>query len=204
MPMVAENCVEFFTDSTVMVDRLASDIRSAKSTVHLLYYILACDSLGQKIIDALQAAAANGITCRVLLDGFASRSAFRRHGLAALLRKSGIQVVPALPTSTLRRRDLRNHRKLAVIDNALAYAGSQNLINPDYDGKRGGPWVDCSARFTGPVIGEFAAVFASDWAFETNQELDVPAPDRIAGETGSPTETGTLMQVVPTGPSITG
>jgi len=199
MPVVGGNQIEFFTDSSVMVDRLAADIRSASSSVHLLYYILAGDASGQRIIDALRATAARGVTCRVLLDAFASRSAFRPDGFAAVLRKSGVQVVPALPTSTLRRRDLRNHRKLAIIDNACAYAGSQNLINPDYGGKRGGPWVDCSARFTGPVIGEFAAVFASDWAFETNQELDVPAPAALPPMAG-----GMQMQVVPTGPASAG
>jgi cardiolipin synthase len=111
----------------------------------------------------------------------------------------GIEVVAALPSSPLRRRDLRNHRKLAVIDDRLAYAGSQNLIDPDYDGKHGGPWVDLSGRYTGPVVAELATVFIVNWAFETNQQLQAPSPAQT-----SPIEGGTPMQVVPTGPTSAG
>jgi cardiolipin synthase len=182
-----------------MVDRLAADVAAATSHVHLLYYILACDATGMKITGALKAAVQRGVTCRVLLDQFASRAAFRRGGLAAQLRAAGVEVVAALPSSPLRRRDLRNHRKLAIIDDKLAYAGSQNLINPDYGGRRGGPWVDLSGRFTGPVVAELATVFVTDWAFETNQLLGAPSPaETMMIEDGVP------MQVVPTGPASQG
>jgi cardiolipin synthase len=93
--------------------------------------------------------------------------------------------------------DLRNHRKLSVIDNKIAYCGSHNLINPDYGGRHGGPWVDVTGRYTGPIAGELARVFAEDWAFETDEFLDPPAlPDL------PPTSSdGGEMQVVPTGPN---
>jgi cardiolipin synthase len=199
MPVVGGNRVEFFTNPAEMVSRLAADIESATASVHLLYYILADDATGRQIIVALKKATGRGVTCRVILDAFASRHAFGRNGFAAELKASNVEVIPALPTSTLRRRDLRNHRKLAVIDNQCAYSGSMNLINPDYNGRRGGPWVDLSARFQGPVVAEFAAVFAGDWAFETDQLLDVPAPGSI-----TPFETGTPMQLAPTGPASPG
>ena len=199
MPVVAGSTVELLTESATTVGRLADDIGAATSHVHLLYYLLAGDATGQRVAAALKAAAGRGVTCRVLLDGFASRAAFRRHGLATDLRAAGVEVAAALPSSPLRRRDLRNHRKLSVIDDRVAYAGSQNLIDPDYGGKRGGPWVDLSGRYTGPVVAELAAVFATDWAFETNRELDVPAPAGLPAAAG-----GLPMQVVPTGPTSAG
>jgi cardiolipin synthase len=195
MPVVLGNAVEFFTESAVVVNRLSADIEAAKSHVHLLYYIFAPDATGQQIAGALAKAAKRGVKCRVIIDQFASRSDFRRNGFASQLRASGVEVVAALPSSPLRRRDLRNHRKLAIIDDRIAYNGSQNLINADYGGRRGGPWVDLSGRFTGPVVAEFATVFVMDWAFETNQELDAPSPDTIGKIAG-----GVPMQVVPSGP----
>ncbi len=195
MPVVNGNTVEFFTDSATVVGRLAEDIESATSHVHLLYYIFAPDATGERIAAALKSAAARGVKCRVIVDQFASRSDFRKGGFASQLTSAGVEVVAALPSSLSRRRDLRNHRKLAVIDNRLAYAGSQNLISPDYGGKRGGPWVDLSGRITGPIVAEFATVFASDWAFETNEQLNAPAIDTIPQMSG-----GAPMQIVPTGP----
>jgi cardiolipin synthase len=119
------------------------------------------------------------------------------------LREAGVQLAAALPVAPISRQlprmDLRNHRKLAVIDGKVAYAGSQNLINASYGRTRCGPWVDLSARFTGPVVAELAAVFNEDWAFETGEELPRPSIDEaVALDHGVP------AQVVPTGPSPPG
>jgi cardiolipin synthase len=198
MPVVCDSAVEFFTDSATTINRLTADIAAATKHVHLLYYILGEDETGERIVRALATARANGVTCRVILDQFASRADFGRHGIVAAMRACGVEVVGALPSSPLRRRDLRNHRKLAVIDDRVAYAGSQNLINPDYGGKRGAPWVDLTGRFTGPVVAEHATIFATDWAFEIGEQLDAPRPSAIAG---AATSTPSMpMQVVPTGP----
>src|SRR5580658_9289458 len=180
MPVVLGNEVEFFSESAVMVDRLAGDIAGAKSEVHLLYYILCADETGRKIAEQLKAAAGRGVRCRVLADAFASRFIFRSGGLGEELKGAGVGVTAALPRSPRRRRDLRNHRKMAVIDRRVAYCGSQNLINADYGGKHGGPWFDLTGRFAGPVVGEFATIFAMDWAFETGEMLEVPKLGEIS------------------------
>ena len=195
MPVVVGNGVEFISESVEMVDRLAGDIAGATSEVHLLYYILCADETGRKIAEQLKAAAGRGVKCRVLVDALASRFIFRSGGLAGELKRAGVEVTAALPRSPLRRRDLRNHRKMGVIDRRVAYCGSQNLINADYGGRRGGPWFDLTGRFTGPVVGEFATIFAMDWAFETGEILEVPKPGDI-----SAVADGVAMQVVPTGP----
>lgn len=195
-PVVPGNRFELLGDSTQTVERLCADIDSAVSHAHLLYYIFAPDETGRKVSAALVRAAGRGVRCRVLVDAFASRSILGRGRLASELGRQGVPVVAAMPTSPLRRRDLRNHRKLAVIDDRVAYVGSQNMVNADYGGRRGGPWFDLTGRFTGPVVRQVASVFAEDWAFETEQFLEVPPAGAFAPEPG-----GVPMQVVPTGPA---
>lgn len=199
MPVLAANHVDFLGSTPEMVDRLIADIKAAAAEVHLLFYIVAPDETGRRVAAALIEAVRRGVSCRLLADSFASRRIFGRNGLAAELMLAGVEVVPALPTSPLRRRDLRNHRKLAVIDKKIAYAGSHNLINADYGGRHGGPWVDLSGRFTGPIVGELSVVFAEDWAFETQRMLAAAWPDDIPPAAGD-----IPMQVVPTGPADPG
>jgi len=202
LPVLCGNTIDLLADSSAMIDRLVADIDAARSQVHLLYYIFAPDATGQKVADALEAAVRRGVVCRVLADAVASRTFFRRRGLVRRLKAAGVRVAAALPVAPIQRRlprmDLRNHRKLAVIDDRIALIGSQNVIDADYGGRRGAPWVDLTLRIAGPAVQELAIVFAEDWAFETNEVLEVhtaadgPVPD------------GTPMQTVPTGPTSSG
>ncbi|MGD1276829.1 MAG: cardiolipin synthase [Tepidisphaeraceae bacterium] len=199
LPALAGNRVEFFPDAGQFTDRLVGEIEAAQSHVHLLYYIFACDAPARRVVDALLGAARRGVKCRVLADAVASRVFFGRRGLAKTLVNGGVQVAAALPVALIRRRlarmDLRNHRKLAIIDGQAAYVGSHNLIDPSYGGRRGGPWFDLTTRLAGPIVSELALVFAEDWFFETNQELELPLPQSLdpAGELA--------VQAVPTGPT---
>jgi len=101
----------------------------------------------------------------------------------------------------LGRMDLRNHRKLAIIDGQTAYAGSHNIVDPDYGGRRGSPWIDLTGRFTGPIVGELASIFAEDWAFETGVEIEIPYPDPARVQSPNGPADDVLAQVVPTGPT---
>lgn len=204
LPVAGGNGVEFITECTPMVDRLVADIDAAASRVHLLYYMFVADATGNRVADALERAVRRGVKCRVLADAVASRSFFHHDcGLARRLRAAGVEVTAALPVAVIQRRlprmDLRNHRKLAVIDGTVGYCGSHNLVNADYGGRRGGPWVDVTGRFTGPIVSELAAVFAEDWGFETDQILEVCTQGIAA-----PLDRGTPMQAVPTGPTSVG
>ena len=195
LPVVG-GAVELLPTCDQLIARLAADIDAANSEVHLMYYIFAPDLRGQRIAEAMIAAAKRGVRCRVLADAVGSRAFFHRDGLAHRLRQAGIEVAAAMPVAPisrgLPRMDLRNHRKIAFIDGTLAYAGSHNVIDPDYGGRRGAPWVDITGRFTGAVARQLGLIFAEDWAFETGQMLDVPHG----------TTSGTSpMQVVPTGPA---
>jgi cardiolipin synthase len=203
MPVLQGNGVEFIPDAEQFFTRLVGDIDSAKKSVDLLYFIIACDATARRIVDAVCRAAGRGVRCRVLADAVASRGFLRRSSLLKELRGAGVEVAAALPVELIRRRlprmDLRNHRKLAVIDGVIGYCGSHNLINADYGGKRGGPWYDLTGRFVGPVVDELAIVFDEDWSFETEKPFAGPSAydtSRCAGDC--------LMQVAPTGPSAPG
>ncbi len=200
LPVVHGNQVEFITETPALIERLVADIDAASSRVHLLYYIWESDASGEAVTRAVQRAAARGVQCRVLVDAVASRRFFHYHGPARRLVAQGVRVAAAMQVALIRRGlprvDLRNHRKLAVIDDRIAYAGSHNLVNADYGGRKGAPWVDITGRFTGAIVGELARIFSEDWAFETNEFLDAAAlpPTAHSAEDSA-------MQVVPTGPS---
>lgn len=209
LPVLAGNRVEFLPEAVGFRDRLRADIDAAKQSIHLLYYIIACDTTAIEIVDAVIAAQKRGVKCRVLADALASRKFFHNTGLAPKLRAGGVEVVPALPVAPFRRHlarlDLRNHRKLAIIDGHIAYNGSHNLINADYGGRRGNPWVDVTGRFTGPIVGELASVFAEDWEFETGEEINIPYPESEAKQdSGGAAKDGQDFpaQAVPTGPTL--
>jgi cardiolipin synthase len=115
------------------------------------------------------------------------------------MRAAGIDLREALPVGILRRYaarvDLRNHRKLAVIDGRIGYSGSQNIVDTDY-GTRNLVWHDMMVRLTGPIILELLAVFVGDWYFTTNEFLsphDLAPPPAVTGAIAA--------QVLPSGPN---
>ena len=202
MPILGGNSVELLPVTEEKIDRLVADIDAAKHHVHLLYYIFEPDQIGSRIAEALIRAADRGVKCRVLADAVGSRRLFSLWSRTVLgqMRNKGVDVRRMLPASPLRRKlarlDLRNHRKLSVIDGTIAYTGSQNIVNPDYGHPKAGKWIDLSGRFTGPVVGQLQAVFYEDWAFETDETLNEPDIFPRLKPTGE-----TPAQAVPTGPT---
>ncbi len=190
-----ENSVELLSNYDESVNRLVNDIDQATHSVHLLYYIFADDGVGAKVIAALQRAAQRGVVCRVLIDALGSRKWSK--SVEQKLTAAGAQVRWALEVSFLRRKsaraDLRNHRKIAVIDGRVAYTGSQNLVDSDF--KPGITYEELVVRVTGPVTLQLQAVFVADWFLETEEVLETPDlfPDPVgAGNTPA--------QVLPSGP----
>ena len=201
-PIVGGNDAELIPSAQDLCDKVTREIDNAKHHVHLLYYIFSPDSIGHCLGDALIRAHKRGVRCRVLADAAGSRPLFRSD-LYHKLEAAGVEIREMLPVQLWRRKlariDLRNHRKLAVIDGSVAYAGSHNAVNDDYGHKHAGRWIDLSGRFTGPIVAQFQQVFCEDWAFETNQSLEsedlFPQLDPV-GEIAA--------QVVPTGPNHEG
>jgi cardiolipin synthase A/B len=194
-PILSGNQFELLPDYEEAVDRLVADIAAAQDHVHLEYYIFANDSTGKRVAEAMIAAARRAVKCRVLMDSLGSRPALRT--LAPRLRKAGIEVVEVLPVGFFRRehtrRDLRNHRKIAVIDGRIGYIGSQNLVNADF--KRGLIYQELVTRVRGPVVLQLQAVLLTDYCLETAAqpgELGLFTPPETAGSS--------LAQVLPSGP----
>jgi len=184
-----------------LVAQMVKDIDSAKHTVTLLYYIFARDSMTLPLIEALEKAAKRGVKCYVLLDELGAKKFLRDESVS--FKKAGIKLQGALPLSRLKRTpltarfDLRNHRKLAVIDCEVAYMGSHNMIEPSYGGKAGGrKWEDLTLRLTGPIVEQIQGVFLQDWYVETDDPLTecIPRAHR---------EENILypLQTVPSGPA---
>ncbi|MBN1396040.1 MAG: cardiolipin synthase [Pirellulales bacterium] len=197
LPVVAGNSISLMSKTEEVIDRLVAEIDAAKHHVHLLFYIFQDDAVGRRVADALVRAVGRGVTCRVLADAVGSRRLFKR--LAPELRRRGVRIYPVLPANLWRlpfaRLDLRNHRKLVVIDGAVAFAGSQNIVEPSYGHKKAGVWHDIMARVTGPVVRQLQGIFLEDWFYESGELLD-DAALFPASPAGGPI----AVQVIPTGP----
>jgi cardiolipin synthase len=196
-PILGGNAIEILVDYYGTIDRLVADIEHAEHHVHLLFYIFADDDATAPVIDALGRAAKRGVRCRALADAIGSRSGLRP--LGPKLRALGVELHGMLPVRLLpwrkARLDLRNHRKIAIIDGRVGYTGSQNLIAAEI--RDGLAYEDLMVRVTGPVVLELQYVFASDWYLETNEVLDGDA------EFPGPEITGGIpAQVLPSGPAF--
>lgn len=166
------NHAELMPDAEQTLQRMVSDIDAATDNVHILYYIWLTDNTGTAIADAVMRAAQRGVTCRVMVDGLGSR-AFIKSDLWKKLKAAGVQTAIALPfrnvikTILFSRLDLRNHRKITLIDNKITYCGSQNCADPAFLVKaKYAPWVDIMLRFEGDIVAQNQLLFASDWLAE--------------------------------------
>lgn len=203
LPPVSGNRVELLVEQDFF-SRLIADINAATTQVHLLTYIWMIGGVGDRVGEAIMAAADRGVTCRVLVDGVGSRR-FLGGALCRRLRAAGVEVVAALPASLLRipfaRLDLRNHRKLVVIDGRIALLGSHNLTDDTFRVARRpsiGPWLDASLRIEGPAAQAAQLVFVQDWL------LDAPNPpavdDTLIPDPEPAENPGTVVQIIPSGP----
>jgi cardiolipin synthase A/B len=189
------NALEILTDYAGTIDCLIADIDSAQHHVHLLFYVYEPDETGTRVTQALIGAAARGVQCRVLLDAFGAKRGL--HRLAPAMRAAGIETVAVLPVGLFRRKaarfDLRNHRKIVVIDGHIGYIGSQNIVDAGF--VKGYPNEELVVRLTGPAVAQLQAVFLADRYFETEDVLEspelVPEPVPVGNSE---------VQLVPSGP----
>jgi cardiolipin synthase len=191
LPAVEGNSMELIDDYDSVIERLVEDIDAAKKHVRILSYIFADDRTGMLVIDALGRAVDRGVDCHVILDAVGSHH-WARATLEALQQR-GVQARGALPFRPLRhrtRRDMRNHRKLFIVDGGIGYAGSQNIVCRDF--RPGVVNRELVARVTGPAVVEMTAVFLTDWYLETEQLLDPEPP--IPARSGK-----CRLQVLPSG-----
>ncbi|QGH68775.1 cardiolipin synthase [Pseudactinotalea sp. HY158] len=204
LPMLPNNHAELLTDYKGMIARMVDDIDRAEKYVHVEFFILVCDETTAPFFDALARARERGVTVRVLTDHLSQLTYPFRRRTAERLARMGAEYHAMLPISPIRsgrRLDLRNHRKLVVIDGLIGHTGSMNLIADHYHKRtalrRGLHWRELMMRLQGPVVRELDAVFATDWYSETDELL--PLDYTELPETGP----GALdAQVLPSGPSF--
>ncbi len=194
-PALGGNKIDLIVDYEAVIAAIVADIDNALHQVHILTYIFANDRTGGRIIDALGRAVGRGVTCRVLIDALGSRHWAKQ--VMRRLKANGVEVQQALPLSFLRlksaRADLRNHRKITVIDGHVGYIGSQNLIDAGL-----GPGMvnhELVVRACGAVVLELQAIFAADWFMESGESLN--ARDLYPHR---PAEGEVVAQVLPSGP----
>lgn len=199
LPPTRGNEVGLHHDSEKMFLDLSLAIQSARSHVHMEYYIFQPDATGQAIRDLLVAKAREGVQCRLLLDFVGCWKLFPR--FLRPLREAGVEVVffmPVIPWRGRWRVNFRNHRKIVVIDGKIGFTGSQN-IGDEYAGRHRVQWRDTHVRITGPAVHYMQEVFIEDWFFasrrQIGQDMQVyfPVPE-AAGDH--------LVQVVPSGPDL--
>jgi len=205
IPALQDNELQLIDTSDLFFDNLIQDIRLARSHCYLQFYIMSEGGRVDEVVEELIKIADRGIICRVMLDSIGSKK-FLAGKVPDRMRRAGIEVVEVLPAGIFRylfvRVDLRNHRKVVIVDNKVAYTGSQNLVDPRFFKQDSGvgEWKDTMVRIRGPLIEAMTAAFLYDWVLETedspedlteNHDLHRPSP---AGKA--------VVQMLPSGPGF--
>ncbi|NQX26074.1 cardiolipin synthase [Microbacteriaceae bacterium VKM Ac-2854] len=212
MPLVGGNDAQLQGGYEETIQAMADEIDRARRYVHVEFYILAADKTTAPFFDALDRATARGVTVRILLDHIASIRVpgYPSHTLKRLkkLEKAGARWAYMLPVRPWRwqyqRPDLRNHRKLLVVDGNSAFMGSQNVVDSSYNKRgnkrRGLHWKDLMVRLEGPIVQGVNAIFITDWYSETDELLLREAEPMQALQRRDTID----CQVVPSGPGFAG
>jgi cardiolipin synthase len=202
-PVLQGNRLLLLQDYGEVFRSLIEAIACSHRSCHLEFYIWHAGGLADELLKAVIEAAQRGVVCRLLLDALGSKP-FLRSSLAGRLRQAGVELATALPvglfTTLVTRADLRNHRKLAVIDGEVAWTGSQNLVDPRFfkQDEGVGQWVDAMVRIEGPVVEALGGLFIHDWEIATGDGLDSLA---ISHDVRQVPEQGPVpVQVIPSGP----
>jgi cardiolipin synthase len=196
-PVSHGNHVTLYHETEQAFAALLDAIAQARHHVHLEFYIFRSDATGQRLADLLAQKAKEGVEVRLLYD--AMGCVRTRQRLFQPLRAAGGQVRAFLPLNPLRSHiqvNLRNHRKIVVVDGRVAFTGGMN-IGDEYLGKSAyfGYWRDEFLRMEGPAVGALQRVFAEDWDFAGGE-----VPDGGAYFPDLPAAGAAAVQVVESGP----
>lgn len=206
LPIVGGTRAELIDDYDAAIAAMVADIDTAERYVHVEFFILTLDATTEPFFAALERATARGVTVRVLSDHLMSILYPPRTETLGRLAAMGAEWHGMLPLRPWKgqwqRPDLRNHRKLVVVDGRVGHTGSQNMIAAHYGKKksirRGLRWKEVMVRLEGPVVRELDAVFVTDWFSETDELLPLDTSPVVLPDDP------TLLdaQVLPSGPSF--
>ena len=212
LPAAGGNTAHLISDYQASIDAMTADIDTAERFVHVEFFIVSLDTTTKGFFAAMERAVQRGVVVRVLLDHISTGRSATHEATYAELDRIGAKwsfLLPVMPfKGKYQRPDLRNHRKLVVVDGRVGFMGSQNLIDRSYNSKknlkRGLQWQELVTRVTGPVVASINAVFLSDWYSETDEIL-VETEHLPATEVAFSTAPDALdCQVVPSGPAYEG
>jgi len=196
-PTTHGNALRWHATGEEAFERFAAVIDGATRSIRLATFVLGTDEVGRDLIERLAARARAGVEVRVLVDGLLARRARR---LLGRVRAAGGRTAVFLPLIKLPlrgRSNLRNHRKILLVDGELAVLGGRNLAT-EYLGPtaRADRWADLSFEVSGPAVARVDEVFRADWSFATGDALDAIATPARAGEAA--------LDIVPSGPDVPG
>jgi cardiolipin synthase len=196
-PMVGGSGFELLPHYDAAIEQIIGEVENARRYVHMLFYIFEDDEVGRPVAKALERAAKRGVAVCVLMDAVASRGGLK--ALAPGLRAAGAEVVSVMPLRlwgpNAARFDLRNHRKIVVVDGTVAFFGSQNIVSARAN--RGLVNEEMLVRATGPIVRHLEAVLLGDRFLEVGTlpsegvDLDPHLREGVAHG---------FAQVVPSGP----
>ena len=206
-PVTHDNKLELLEDAGSILDRIVADIDQATKTCFLEFYIVEPEGRVTAVMEALVRAAKRGVDCNLLADSFGSKALFRSSWLQRL-RQAGVDVEASLPVGLIKslsqRSDLRNHRKLIAIDQAIGYIGSFNLVDPKFfkKNKSVGEWIDTMFRLEGRIVDSLGCVFNADYIFDcVGLDVDREALRDLPTDRPEVAPAGDVsLQLLPSGP----
>lgn len=195
MPATAGNALHLLKTGDEAYAAMLAAIDGAKRSIILETYIFDADSIGKRFVESLANAVKRGVEVRILVDSIGAR--YSRPRITGLLREKNVRVATFNGAVLLRMRlpyaNLRTHRKIMVVDGKIAFAGGMN-IRESFCGENAAQ--DTHFRLVGPAVGDYLAVAALDWFFETKESLEGPAWEVEHTDV----ENGIVGRVVPSGP----
>lgn len=198
---VSGNRIDLLAEDDSAIGVMVAAIDGASDHVHLLFYIWLDDVSGHRVAEAAIRAARRGVRVRVIVDAVGSRG-FARSPIWRAMKAAGCDCLIALPVGLplfsmlFQRLDLRNHRKIVVIDNRVAFTGSRNCSDMAFRIKpRFAPWIDVLFRVEGPAVRQLQAVFLSDWMSYSGADLG-----GMLEMCPAVAQPGAVAQVIATGP----
>jgi len=205
-PLTLNNRSEVLTNGKKTFRALFSALETAKDHIHLEYYIFHNDAIGRDILNLLMRKASEGVKVRVLVDGLGNRSLEKRFGE---LRKAGVEMAGFYPVRfpfLSRRLNLRNHRKIVVIDGLIGFLGGLN-VGDEYlsRNKEIGFWRDTFLKLEGDSVNFLQTVFLNDWNVGTHEDISgplyYPHPPQLGNQltqiaaTGPDSDWGSMLQI---------
>jgi len=170
--LTAGNSLAAFHNGDQAYPAMLEAIASARHSIHLSTYIFDGDGTGKSFVEALSAAAARGVEVRVIVDGLGEK--YSRPTARKLLQGSAVEIASFLPMRQGGHLNLRNHRKILIIDGKAGFSGGMNIGGRHMVGRpeTSSPVVDMHFKVEGPVVSDLQKVFLEDWFFVTGELLD--------------------------------